>query len=171
MADEALEAPVKKKSKKKFIFILLILLILLGGGGFAAYHFGIVDMLLGGSSNATHETAPEKDKEGEAATGNAPTTTVTIQPFVVNLSNPIGSKHIRLSIDLEMIDENAAAQLNQDMVKVRDSIILLLSSKTYADLAPMEGKLQLKSEIVERVNLILGGPRVTKVYFTDMIFQ
>jgi flagellar basal body-associated protein FliL len=24
---------------------------------------------------------------------------------------------------------------------------------------------------VERVNLILGGPKVVKVYFTDMIFQ
>ena len=171
MAEEALEQPVKKKSKKKFIFILLLLLILLGGGGFAAYHFGIVDMLLGGASNAT-QAAPEEEAEGEeGAAATTSTTTVTVQPFVVNLSNPIGSKHIRLSIDLEMVDENAAAQLNQEMVKVRDSIILLLSSKTYADLAPMEGKLQLKSEIVERVNLILGGPRVVKVYFTDMIFQ
>ena len=170
MAEEALEQPVKKKSKKKFIFILLLLLILLGGGGFAAYHFGIVDMILGGGSNAT-QAAPEEAEGGEGAAAKPATTTVTIQPFVVNLSNPIGSKHIRLSIDLEMVDENAAAQLNQEMVKVRDSIILLLSSKTYADLAPMEGKLQLKSEIVERVNLILGGPRVVKVYFTDMIFQ
>ncbi len=169
MADEELE-PVKKKSKKKFIFILLILLILLGGGGYAAYHFGIVDMLLGsiGSSNATEEAKPEK--EGAQAQ-TTPGTTVTVQPFVVNLANPIGSKLVRLSMDLEMIDSKAADQLNQEMVKVRDSIILLLSSKTYADLAPLEGKLQLKNEIVERVNLILGGPKVVKVYFTDMIFQ
>ena len=169
MADEELE-PVKKKSKKKFIFILLILLILLGGGGYAAYHFGIVDMLLGsiGSSNATEEAKPTE--EGALAP-TTPGTTVTVQPFVVNLANPIGSKLVRLSMDLEMIDVKAAEQLNQEMVKVRDSIILLLSSKTYADLAPLEGKLQLKNEIVERVNLILGGPKVVKVYFTDMIFQ
>ena len=169
MADEELE-PVKKKSKKKFIFILLILLILLGGGGYAAYHFGIVDMLLGsiGSSNATEEAKPEK--EGAQAQ-TTPGTTVTVQPFVVNLANPIGSKLVRLSMDQDMIDSKAADQLNQEMVKVRDSIILLLSSKTYADLAPLEGKLQLKNEIVERVNLILGGPKVVKVYFTDMIFQ
>ena len=169
MADEELE-PVKKKSKKKFIFILLILLILLGGGGYAAYHFGIVDMLLGsiGSSNATEEAKSEEEGGGAPA---APSTTVPVQPFVVNLANPIGSKHVRLSMDLEMIDSKAADQLNQEMVKVRDSIILLLSSKTYADLAPLEGKLQLKNEIVERVNLILGGPKVVKVYFTDMIFQ
>ena len=169
MADEELE-PVKKKSKKKFIFILLILLILLGGGGYAAYHFGIVDMLLGSisSSNATEEAKPAE--EGGAAP-TAPSTTVPVQPFVVNLANPIGSKHVRLSMDLEMIDAKAAEQLNQEMVKVLDSVILLLSSKTYADLAPLEGKLQLKNEIVERVNLILGGPKVVKVYFTDMIFQ
>ena len=169
MADEELE-PVKKKSKKKFIFILLILLILLGGGGYDAYHFGIVDMLLGsiGSSNATEEAKSEEEGGGAPA---APSTTVPVQPFVVNLANPIGSKHVRLSMDLEMIDAKAAEQLNQEMVKVRDSVILLLSSKTYADLAPLEGKLQLKNEIVERVNLILGGPKVVKVYFTDMIFQ
>ena len=169
MADEALE-PVKKKSKKKLILLMLILLILLGGGGFAAYHFGMVDMLLGSiSGNATQE-APAAEEGEEAATA-APSTTVAVQPFVVNLANAIGSKHIRLSLDLEMVNEQAVAQLNQEMVKVRDSIILLLSSKTYADLAPMEGKLQLKTEIVERVNLILGGPKVVKVYFSDMVFQ
>ena len=169
MADEALE-PVKKKSKKKLILLMLILLILLGGGGFAAYHFGMVDMLLGSiSGNATQE-APAAE-EGEEAAPAAPSTTVAVQPFVVNLANPIGSKHIRLSLDLEMVNEQAVAQLNQEMVKVRDSIILLLSSKTYADLAPMEGKLQLKTEIVERVNLILGGPKVVKVYFSDTVFQ
>ena len=170
MADEALE-PVKKKSKKKLILILLILLLLLGGGGFAAYHFGIADMLLGviSSGNAT-QTAPAAE-EGEEAAPAAPSTMVSVQPFVVNLANPIGSKHVRLSLDLEMVNEQAVAQLNQEMVKVRDSIILLLSSKTYADLAPMEGKLQLKSEIVERVNLILGGPKVVKVYFSDIVFQ
>ena len=167
MADEAPE-PVKKKSKKKFILLLLILLILLGGGGFGAYKFGLLDMVLGGGSSNSTEAAPAAEEGGAPA---AATTIVSVQPFVVNLANPIGSKHIRLSLDLEMVNEQAVAQLNQDMVKVRDSIILLLSSKTYADLAPMEGKLQLKSEIVERVNLILGGPRVVKVYFTDMIFQ
>ena len=168
MADEAPE-PVKKKSKKKFILILLILLILLGGGGFGAYKFGLLDMILGGgSSNSTEEAAPAAEEGGAPA---AATTTVPVQPFVVNLANPIGSKHIRLSLDLEMVNEQAVAQLNQEMVKVRDSIILLLSSKSYADLAPMEGKLQLKSEIVERINLILGGPKVVKVYFSDMVFQ
>ena len=167
MADEAPE-PVKKKSKKKFILLLLILLILLGGGGFGAYKFGLLDMVLGGGSSNSTEAAPAAEEGGAPA---AATTIVSVQPFVVNLANPIGSKHIRLSLDLEMVNEQAVAQLNQDMVKVRDSIILLLSSKSYADLAPMEGKLQLKSEIVERINLILGGPKVVKVYFSDMVFQ
>ena len=167
MADEAPE-PVKKKSKKKFILLLIILLILLGGGGFGAYKFGLLDMVLGGGSSNSTEAAPAAEEGGAPA---AATTIVSVQPFVVNLANPIGSKHIRLSLDLEMVNEQAVAQLNQDMVKVRDSIILLLSSKSYADLAPMEGKLQLKSEIVERINLILGGPKVVKVYFSDMVFQ
>ena len=167
MADEAPE-PVKKKSKKKFILLLIILLILLGGGGFGAYKFGLLDMILGGGSSNSTEEAPAAEEGGAPA---AATTIVSVQPFVVNLANPIGSKHIRLSLDLEMVNEQAVAQLNQDMVKVRDSIILLLSSKSYADLAPMEGKLQLKSEIVERINLILGGPKVVKVYFSDMVFQ
>ena len=167
MADEAPE-PVKKKSKKKFILLLIILLILLGGGGFGAYKFGLLDMVLGGGSSNSTEAAPAAEEGGAPA---AATTIVSVQPFVVNLANPIGSKHIRLSLDLEMVNEQAVAQLNQEMVKVRDSIILLLSSKTYADLAPMEGKLQLKTEIVERVNLILGGPKVVKVYFSDMVFQ
>ena len=170
MADKEEQEPKKKKSKKKFIIILLILLLLLGGGGFAAYHFGFLNlsMILGGGGNATEAAPTTREEAAEPAT---PTTVVAVQPFVVNLANPIGSKIVRLTMELEMIDEASVKQLNQEMVKVRDSIILLLSSKTYTDLAPMEGKLQLKNEIVERVNQILGGPKVTKVYFTDMIFQ
>ena len=168
MADKEQE-PKKKKSKKKLILILLILLILLGGGGFAAYHFGLLNMFLGGiGGNATAEAPAAEEVAAEPA---PPTTVVPVQPFVVNLANPIGSKIVRLTMELEMIDDASVKQLNQEMVKVRDSIILLLSSKTYADLAPMEGKLQLKSEIVERVNLILGGPKVVKVYFSDIVFQ
>ena len=165
MADDDLE-PVQKKSKKKFFIILLILLLILGGGGYAAYEFVLKDMFFGEDAAVSDGAAPVAE---EAPAG--PTTMVSVQPFVVNLANPIGSKHIRMSMDLEMIDEKSAEQINQEMVKVRDSIILLLSSKTYADLAPMEGKLMLKSEIVERINYILGGPKVVKVYFTDMVFQ
>jgi flagellar FliL protein len=57
------------------------------------------------------------------------------------------------------------------MPKVRDAINLLLSSKTYADLATMESKILLKNEIVERLNQILGGSKVTRVYFTEIVIQ
>ena len=165
MAEEAQQEPVKKKSKKIIIFLLMV--ILLGGSGFAAYQFGLVGMIL---SMGETTQSDSKVADGAPAPSN-PGTMVTVPTFVVNLSNPVGNRHIRLSMDLEMVNESAVRQLNQEMVKVRDSIIMLLSSKTFADLAPMEGKLQLKNEIVERVNLILGGPRVVKVYFTDMVFQ
>ena len=48
---------------------------------------------------------------------------------------------------------------------------MLLSSKSYADLSPAENKLMLKNEIVDRLNQILGGPKVTRAFFTDMVIQ
>ncbi len=170
MADKDQE-PTKKKSKKKLLIILLLLLAILGGGGYAAYHFFLKDMFFSGNATLFGGSSEPAGKTEEEAAPAPPTKVVAVDPFVVNLANPIGNKHIRLTMDLEMIDDAAVAQLKQEMVKVRDSIILLLCSKTYTDLAPIEGKLQLKNEIVERVNLILGGPKVVKVYFTDMIFQ
>ncbi|GHV50385.1 flagellar protein FliL [Deltaproteobacteria bacterium] len=169
MADEA-GAPKKKGGKLKWILLLFILL-LLGGGGAGAWYYFLSD--LPGSKNAGsaegRETAPKEKSDKPAAAQNLQTT--ILDPFLVNLADPLGKRYIKVTFEVEITGQTVAEELTKQKPKVRDSIIMLLSSKTYGDLAPAESKLTLKNEVASRLNQILGGSKVTRVFITEMVIQ
>lgn len=158
-----IEEEKKKSSPLKWV-MLVILLLLLGGGGFAAYWF-----LLGPGAQPSEEVG-EDGQPGERLEAIAPEI-VTLSPFIVNLADPLGRRFLRMTMDVEVINREAVNDLDKLGSRVRDAIILLLSSKAFTDLASMESKIILKNEIVERLNQIVGAGRVTNVYFTEFVIQ
>lgn len=166
MADMDDDQPKKKGGMLKWIIILLLLL-LLGGGGYVAY----TQFFAGGDDNATAEATDSENPNAVADGDPADVQMVTLPTFLVNLADPLGRRYLKMTLDVELVNQEAAELLNERSPKVRDAIILLLSSKSYADVQTFESKLLLKKEIVERLNLILGGARVRNVYFTDMVIQ
>ncbi len=165
MADE--DVMPKKKGKLKWILLFLFLLLFVGGGAGAWYYF-FSDLP---GSRSTSEAS------GGAAvqtvqTPSAPNLqTTTLDPFLVNLADPLGKRYIKVTFEVEIVDPKVAEEIVKQKPKIRDSIIMLLSSKTYADLLPAESKEQLKTEVTNRLNLILGGPKVTRVFITDIVIQ
>ena len=186
-ADEtSLDAEVPKKSKKKLIImlgILVVLLAVLGAGGFFGYKWWMGrKAAAAGGDNATEqkveggEKSGEKgdahgDKKAEGSGGEAGSEMVSIPPLLVNLAEPQGRRYLKLALDIEVKDKAAADQLNKSMPKVKDSLLLLLSSKTYEDLGSLENKILLKKEIVERLTLVLGEQKVLRVYITEIVIQ
>ncbi|MBU1042677.1 MAG: flagellar basal body-associated FliL family protein [Proteobacteria bacterium] len=120
----------------------------------------------GGPGAAAGEKAGEK---GAAVEGGGEL--VSIPPFLVNLADPQGRRYLKLALDVEVKDKLAADELNKNMAKIKDSLLLLLSSKTYEDLASIENKILLKKEIVERMTLVLGEQKVMRVYITEIVIQ
>ncbi len=161
MADE--EKP--KKSPLKWI-LLLVILLLLGGGGYFAYL-----KFFSGSEDQKEQPAAEEKAGEQAPAAQGEHQIVTLPTFLVNLADPLGRRYLKMTLDVECISPEAAEELNKNMPKVRDAIILLLSSKTYADLATLENKTLLKMEIVKKLNLVLGKPDISQVYFTEMVIQ
>ncbi|CCO23035.1 flagellar basal body-associated FliL family protein [Maridesulfovibrio hydrothermalis] len=167
MADEKGEEPKKKGGLLKWI-ILLVLLLALGGGGFFAYQkFFAAPAEDAAEAPAAEEAAVDPDAPPLPGDGF----NVTLPTFVVNLADPLGRRYLKLGIDVEVISEEAVAELSKKEPMVKDTLILLLSSKTYQDLSSMESKILLKKEIVDRLNQIMGGSKVLQVYFTDMVIQ
>lgn len=157
----------KKKSKAKWI-ILIIILALFGVGGGAAWHFFLGDMIMAKVDAAKSEPKKVVQEKGPALTGGQ---VVPLPPFRVNLADPLGKRFIKLVVEVEMSSPAAVDELNAQQAAVRDSIILLLSSKSLADISTMESKILLKGEITQRINQILGGPKVIQVFFTDLVIQ
>lgn len=167
MAEE--EKEKKKGGKLKLIIILLLVLVLLGVGGFVAWKFFLEKPAPEGDPQAQQMQLPQDGQTGEASPKDAQV--VTLPTFLVNLADPLGRRYIKLTLDVEVINPMVAAELEGAQAKVRDAVILLLSSKSYADLAPLENKILLKNELVTRLNQILGGSKVVRVYFTELVIQ
>ena len=182
MADKKAQAPDKEPKKKggklKLIIILLLVLGVLGGGGFAAWKFYLQPKMAGdaaaengapadGEKAAAEKGEGEKKADAASASGGQ---LVTLDAFVVNLSDPMGRRYLKTTMDVEVADAAAAAALTAAMPKVKDTL-LLLSSKTFEEISSMDRKIELKNQIVERLNQILGKGKVRNVYFTEFVVQ
>lgn len=164
MADD--DSPKKKGGKLKWI-LLIFFILLLGGGGAGAWYYFFSD-LPGSKKSGGGASAPTETVKTSAPQNLQ---TAILDQFLVNLADPLGKRYIKVIFEVEITNPEVAEELTKQKPKVRDSIIMLLSSKTYADLAPPESKLALKTEVTNRLNQILGGPKVSRVFITEMVIQ
>lgn len=87
----------------------------------------------------------------------------------MNLSGSRGRKLAKINMELEVSNVEVQEEIQQLKPKIRDIIIIILSSKTFAQVSTPEGKEQLRDEIRDQVNLFLTKGQITKVYFTEFI--
>ena len=171
------QAEGKKKGGLLKWIILLVLLIALGAGGFFGYKY----FFASDGSNATEtaedqsaggqEEHADKQEDAEKPEQQGPTEIYSLPPFVVNLADPLGRRYLKVAIDVEVVSKKVADEMDKNLPRVKDTLLLLLSSKTFSDLDSMEEKITLKNEIVQRLNQILGKGKVVNVYFTEFVAQ
>jgi flagellar FliL protein len=107
---------------------------------------------------------------------------------VVNLAEPGGLRYLQASIVLEfwplienyneLVGEEKVVAVDEfkaeiDVWKpvIDDLVTGILSSKTYNDVATIEGKEALKEELITAINGALGYEGVVNVYFTSFLVQ
>ena len=164
----------KKGGMMKLIIIAVAGLLVLGGGGFAVWKFFLAKpaeppAAEGQAKAGEQKAAKEADKHGG---GEKAATMVTLEPFIVNLADTTGKRYLKLALAVDVKDEATKKNLEARMHQVRDSILLLLTSKSFADISPVAGKLKLRNEVLRSINGTLGGGQgVHAVYFTEFVVQ
>ena len=111
--------------------------------------------------------AAARDEEGESFIGK----TIPMETFLVNLSGNRGNKLLKVNMDLELEGGKIADEIDKRKPQIRDIIIILLSSKTYAQLSSPEGKEFLRDEIRDTVNSFLTTGKIKRVLFTEFLFN
>lgn len=110
-----------------------------------------------------------------------------LDPKVVNLAEPGGLRYLKATITLELwpledfssFEEEERTQAEEKFLetiddrrpKIDDIVTSLLSSKTFNEIATIEGKEQLKQELTTAINDSLGYRGVVNIYFTDFVIQ
>lgn len=151
--------PKPKAGKKKLILIIIGIigaLSVVGAGGYFGYN-----MFLGAKAKSGKEAQKEAKAEKSVL--------VSVDPFVVNLSDP--GRYLKVTIQLEVEDPANQPAVTEKVPKLRDAIITLLSSKSADSVAGPEGKFQLKDEILLRTNQAMGKDVFKGLYFTEFVMQ
>ena len=158
-AGEGAEEP-KKKSKKILFIILGAAILLLGVGGFFAY---------------THFLAPQPPPDPVVVNpADMPETVgeiVTLEPFVVNLAHPKGNRYLKMKISLELETLEAADRVQKVTPKLRDIVIMMLTSLSFEEVMTPEGKLRIRDELLERFSRVTRPDKVKNIYFSEFVVQ
>ena len=139
---------------------------------------GLIFLLNQGSLEAQEEvTEEEKVEEKTSSEEPKPAKKVKkdlmfhLEPFIVNPAKSGGNRFLKVTVSLEMSSPEVRLGLKKNIQKVTDSILLLLSTKTFKDVYSVQGKFTLKGEITTRVNQFLTEGQVKGAYFTEFIIQ
>jgi flagellar FliL protein len=178
---EADKKDEKPKSKSKLILIVAVVIVILAGagGGFFFLKKGSSEPVDAAGETATPEAhgAEAKPQEQGGEKHAAPKTEagtgaiLDLDPFIVNLADTPEIRYLKVTIKLELTSEDHTEEVNARMAQIRDSLLILLSSKEYASIRTVEGKLELRDEILQRLNTILKKGVVRTAYFTDFVAQ
>ena len=72
---------------------------------------------------------------------------------------------------MELSSPEVNPEFEENLQKITDSVLVLLSSKSFEDVYSVQGKFKLKDEITTRVNRFLVVGHVKDAYFTEFIVQ
>ena len=163
---EAADAPAAKKKPMGMIIGIIVGLLVLGGGGYYAYITFFQEKPVEEVPAEGEEGAAEKVEEDVNLGVMFP-----LDPFIVNLAGSEGKRFLKVTVSLELSTPEVHADLKENIQKVTDSILVLLSSKSFEDVYSVQGKFKLKDEVTTRVNRFLVVGHVKDAYFTEFIIQ
>ena len=149
----------------KLIFLVVAVLLVLTIGLTAGF-FMMWNKLSDLNIQAKAATS-ENGKAQAAALGPL----YSLDTFIVNLADAGRSRYLRVTMDLELADPTDAGELSERLPQVRDSILMILPSKQFDDIASMEGKIALRDEIIARLNSLFAKNVVTNIFFTEFVVQ
>ncbi len=158
------EAAPNKSRRGLIIIAAVVLLVLLGGGGAAYWMYAKGAPVEG----AEGEAAPKEEEEA------GPGAAVPLEPFVVNLADPGGSRFLRVNLSLVVKDEEQAKEFEESSVtkmKVRSAVLELLALQTADTLITPAGKTELKKAIAEAAGKAASEVHISDVLFSEFVVQ
>jgi flagellar FliL protein len=158
-------------SKVVLLLLIILIFVLIGSGTAAALYFaGIFGSPASGSPAAGEVAAEAKPKPLK------PAIYVPLDPpLVVNFERNGRMGFLQATLQVMTREQAVQEAISRHMPVIRNNLLLLLSAKTYADVASREGKEQLRQEALAEINRVLGEQQVEgladDLYFTGFVMQ
>jgi flagellar FliL protein len=153
-------------SKKLMILILGVVVLFIGmmGAGFF-----ILWSKLPASAPAAVSPEGQHAESNQEEQGLGPL--YSLGTLIVNLADEGGKRYLRVSIEMELSDKTLQEQLEKRLPQIRDTILMILPTKTYKDINTTEGKQALRTQIISELNKYFSTGSITNLYFTEFVVQ
>ena len=161
-----------------------LMIIIIGAAVGVALILGVVLFLVMGKGGGKKEKGAEGEAaKTEAAAGGhgapaagapgAPgaSTVFPLEPFIVNIYDGQELRYLKVKVEIEMANAAVKPELEGRLAPIRDAVLVLLTTKTLQDIQDVQGKNQLREEILASINKIIPPGKIAKVYFTDFVVQ
>jgi len=159
--DDDLGASAQQKSSKIVSLLLFVNIVI---SGFALFKIlalpsepVIVNTI---SADAEEEVDPE-----------LPGPLHPFEPFLVNLNEPGGGRFLRVTIEVELKDEDALLALQNNERRIRDEILRYLSNLRVEATLGETNRLRIQDGIVGRIAPIVGEDEIKRIYLPDFVVQ
>lgn len=167
--EEEEEEEKKPKGKISIVGVIFFFLYLIVGGG----AFGLVYMTL----VMNKKVVPTEQKEKAVyidEKNNIDDLALNLFPletFLINLKGPEGEDHLKLTIQLEVFNQDVVEELTMKIPIIRDAVISYLVEKNREQLDSVQDKLFLKTQLTNLVNKMLVTGSIRSIYMTHFLIQ
>jgi len=155
------DAPAAAKKSKMPMIIGAVAFVVLAGAG---YYFGVA---LPAKKHAEEESEKSVEKrlmkQLERKKDNKPPVFIAMDEFLVNLPGKGGEHYLSTKLVLRTADTATEKRITEFLPLVRDRILAVLSARTVAELATVEGKEGMAKDIALVINAIIE-PQLTAIF-------
>ena len=159
------EASAGGGSSKKLLLLIILAVAILAGGGGAAW------FMLGSGEEEAHAKDKKHEKSAADEHHDEPGPIVELDGFVLNLADQEDLRYLKMTIKLELDRPEEKTDFAAKVPAIRDSLLVLLSSKESHLLRTTNGKRRVREEIRNRVNGLMKKGKIENVFFTDFVIQ
>ncbi len=155
-----------KSKMKPMWFIMLVGVLLVVTVGLVVYFIGH-----NYSSNnlADAKQLDSSDKHFSSRESLGPL--VKIENFVVNIMDNERTRYLKAALTLEAIDKKTKEEIDQRKPQIRDAILFHVSNKKFREISDLQGKKQLRAELIHRINSLLSKGKIRRIFFTEFVVQ
>ena len=109
------------------------------------------------------EILPARDKDVKRI--------IEIPAFIVNLADQDDNRFLRLTLSVGVTEESDEKPSTLLLTRIRNAVLSVLTTKTSSDVLSVQGKAQLRKELLSAVRSTGENPNIVAVYITELIVQ
>lgn len=156
----------KKKSPMLLIGILAgVLVVLLGGS-----YFLVTKLTAPPDAEATEDEGGHGKKGGKKG-GHEKIGKFEVKDLILNTGEGGAARFVKVGVAIEFDDPKMEHEMEEREYRIRDVLITLIGRRSAAELSTAETRDELRLQILDELNGVVGDGHITEVFFTDFIIQ